>query len=107
MDTNTNDKGTKEKPKRIFRVKVNLNEQELSRYAELAVEAGFRPKAQKLFKESKWTGRQTIDQKGIGRWIRESVVPEYITHAWERNQKRAEALRKREEAEAELKRLGI
>lgn len=106
MDTNTDMKGTKEKQKRIYRVKVNLNEQELSRYADLAVEAGFRPKAQKLFKESKRTGKQTIDQKAIGKWIRDSVVPEYVAHAWEREQKRAEAMRQIEEGQEKLRKMG-
>lgn len=106
MGTNEATEGTKKKDYRLFRVKVNLTEQELSRYAQLAAEAGFRPKAQKLFKESKRTGKLTVDCKGIGKWIRSMVVPDYEAHAWEREQKRAEALRKRQEAEAELKRLG-
>lgn len=95
-------KGTKTKAYRKYRVKVNLDEQELARYAQMAVEAGFRPKAQKLFKIHTQSGKQTIDMKGIGKWIREAAVPDYAAHAWEREQKRAEALRKKQEAEAEL-----
>ncbi len=107
LHTKEASKVTKNKDYRTIRIPVNGSVEEATRWAEMAAEAGFRPKLQKLVTERKDTGKATICIKGIAKWLREAVIPEYEAHAWEREQKRAEALRKREEANAELKRLGV
>lgn len=103
---NDGEKVAKRGEYRIYRIPLNLSKSELSRYAELAILAGCRPKLQKLFKTSKKSGREIVDQKGIQKFIREHAMPEYEAHAWEREQKRVAAMRKLQEAEDELKSIG-
>jgi hypothetical protein len=101
-------KSPKREERLEFQVKVGASRAELQAWAELAAEAGFRPKAQKVFKPKPhgFAGEEEIDQKGIGRWIREVVIPDYQAHAWEREQQRVDALRMIQEGEAKLAKLG-
>lgn len=100
-------KVTKKKDYRAFRIPVNANSQELQAWTQMAVEAGFVSKLQKPLQERKDTGKIRANIKGLSKWIREACIKDYIAHAWEREQKRAEAKRKLEEARKEAERQGI
>lgn len=92
-----------------FQVKVGASRADLLEWADLAAEAGFRPKAQKVFKQKPngFAGEEIgPDTKGLSKWFREAVVAEYKAHAWEREQKRADALKRKQEAEDDLKKMG-
>ena len=103
-------KGPKNEGYLEFRVKLGATRSQLIEWADLAIEAGFRPKAQKVFKAKPngFSGEEIgPDVKGIGKWLREAVIPEYKAHKFEREAKKAEAMRRLEVAKAEAQAAGV
>lgn len=90
------------------RLRIGLTSAELTRYAEMAVEAGFRHSAQKLFKINKRTGEKApISVKDIAKFVRDVVVPYYEKGKEDRKRIAAAAMQKKLEAEAELAKAGV
>jgi len=106
LGTKTQGKGPKKGEYRQHRLKIGLTDSELSEWAGMAAKAGFRPLAQKLFKEHKQSGNRSVDVRGIGEFVREAAVPDYKAHAWEREMLIAAARKKIQEGENDLRRLG-
>ncbi len=111
----TKKKAQKSTPYLEFQVKVGVDRDRLMKWAELATQAlrsekvqiPCRPKNQKLFKTNPHTGAEEVDMTGIGRWIRDIVIPDFEAHAWEREQLRAQLLKKEQEIQEQKKKLGM
>jgi len=106
LHTNGEKKIQKKTEYRKIRIPIGVSPSELSGLVELCQKAGYCAKTQKGVQTRKDSGKQFYNIKGLSKWLREAVIPDYKAHAWEREQRLAEAKRKREEAEAEMRRLG-
>jgi len=107
LTTNQEKKTQKKKDYRNIRIPIGVSAAELTKLVELAQKAGYCPKTQKGVQTRKDTGKQFYNIRGLSKWLREAVIPDYEAHSWEREQEVADALRKREEAVALLRKRGV
>ncbi|MCX6772826.1 MAG: hypothetical protein NTV88_03600 [Candidatus Micrarchaeota archaeon] len=100
-------KETKKAEYRTIRIPIGVSPSELTRLVELCQKRGRCPLTQKGVQKRKDSGREFYNVKGISQFIRDIVIPEYAAAEWQREQKLAELLKKQEETDAELRKLGV
>jgi len=112
LTTNQEKKTQKKKDYRNIRIPIGVSAAELTKLVELAQKAGYCPKTQKGVQTRKDSGSPFYNVKGISQFIRDVVIPDYAAHSWEREQKKADAIRdvqlsleKAKEAGIDLKKL--